>query len=175
MSDENRNEDQRLTDFGFERLPWNEKKGRVREVFASVASRYDLMNDVMSAGLHRLWKRFTAARTGLRPGDRALDVAAGSADISMFLARQVGSGGRVVVTDINEAMLRVGRDRMLDAGHAANVDYVIADAEALPFAPAQFHCVTIDQPPGLSTATGAGEDSKRRFPGRWTSRHPSGC
>jgi demethylmenaquinone methyltransferase/2-methoxy-6-polyprenyl-1,4-benzoquinol methylase len=115
----------------------------VRAVFDSVAPRYDLMNDVMSLGLHRLWKRFTIARTGLRPGQQALDVAAGSADLSIPMARRVGPGGRVIVTDINYEMLNVGRDRMLDAGVAGNVACVLADAEALPFADASFHCVTI--------------------------------
>ncbi len=132
-----------LTDFGYERVPWDEKKERVRGVFDSVAPRYDLMNDVMSFGMHRLWKRFTLARTGLRPGQRALDVAAGSGDLAIGLARKVGATGRVVVTDINAAMLGVGRDRLLDAGIAGGVDYVQADAEALPFKAGTFHCVTI--------------------------------
>lgn len=135
--------DDRLADFGFERLPWHEKKSRVRGVFDSVAPRYDLMNDVMSAGLHRLWKRFTLAKTGLRPGQAALDVAAGSGDLGLGLARQVGSAGRVLVTDINARMLESGRDRLLDAGVVGPVAYVQADAEALPFASGSFHCVTI--------------------------------
>ncbi len=134
---------ERLTDFGNERVRWSEKKARVRGVFDSVASRYDLMNDAMSFGLHRLWKRFAIARTGLRPGDCALDVAAGSGDIALGLARRVGPTGRVVVTDINAAMLDVGRDRLLDAGLVRNIDYVLADAEALPFRSAAFNCVTI--------------------------------
>ena len=133
----------READFGFERVPWGEKKLRVRGVFDSVAPRYDLMNDVMSAGLHRLWKRFTIAKTGLLAGQAALDVAAGSGDLAIGLAQRVGRGGRVVVTDINAKMLAVGRDRLLDAGHAGNVDYVLCDAEALPFAPSSFHCATI--------------------------------
>lgn len=135
--------DERLADFGFERLPWHEKKGRVGGVFDSVADRYDLMNDVMSGGLHRLWKRFALARTGLRPGQSALDVAAGSGDLSLGLARQVGERGRVLVTDINARMLASGRDRLLDAGVVGNVSFVQADAEALPFASGTFHCVTI--------------------------------
>ena len=133
----------RDADFGYERVPWAEKKARVRGVFDSVAPRYDLMNDVMSGGLHRLWKRFTLAKTGLRPGQQALDVAAGSGDLAIGLARRVGRSGRVVVTDINSKMLAVGRDRLLDAGHAGNVDYVLCDAEALPFATSSFHCATI--------------------------------
>jgi demethylmenaquinone methyltransferase/2-methoxy-6-polyprenyl-1,4-benzoquinol methylase len=132
-----------VADFGYERVPWADKKARVRGVFDSVARRYDLMNDVMSGGLHRLWKRFTIAKTGLRPGQSALDVAAGSGDLSIGLARRVGRAGRVVVSDINAKMLAEGRNRLLDAGHAGNVDYVLADAESLPFADASFHCVTI--------------------------------
>jgi demethylmenaquinone methyltransferase / 2-methoxy-6-polyprenyl-1,4-benzoquinol methylase len=133
----------RLADFGYERVPWDEKKTRVRGVFDSVASRYDLMNDVMSGGLHRFWKRFAVAKSGLRPGQQALDVAAGSGDLAAGLARRVGASGRVVVTDINGAMLDEGRTRLLNAGLAGNVDYVLADAEALPFAAQSFHCVTI--------------------------------
>jgi demethylmenaquinone methyltransferase/2-methoxy-6-polyprenyl-1,4-benzoquinol methylase len=133
----------RLADFGYERVPWDEKKDRVRGVFDSVASRYDLMNDVMSGGLHRLWKRFTLAKTGLRPGQHALDVAAGSGDLAVGLAHKVGRSGRVVVTDINAAMLDEGRTRLLNKGLAGNVGYVLADAEALPFPAQSFHCVTI--------------------------------
>jgi demethylmenaquinone methyltransferase/2-methoxy-6-polyprenyl-1,4-benzoquinol methylase len=134
---------ERFADFGYEQVPWGEKKARVRGVFDSVASRYDLMNDAMSGGLHRLWKRFTIAKTGLRPGQQALDVAAGSGDLAAGLARRVGKTGRVVVTDINAAMLEVGRTRLLNKGLAGNIDYVLADAEALPFASQSFHCVTI--------------------------------
>jgi demethylmenaquinone methyltransferase/2-methoxy-6-polyprenyl-1,4-benzoquinol methylase len=112
-------------------------------VFDSVAPRYDLMNDVMSGGLHRLWKRFTIAKTGLLKGQAALDVAAGSGDLAIGLARRVGRTGRVVVTDINASMLAVGRDRLIDAGFAGNVDYVLCDAESLPFRDRSFHCVTI--------------------------------
>jgi demethylmenaquinone methyltransferase / 2-methoxy-6-polyprenyl-1,4-benzoquinol methylase len=131
------------TDFGYERVARDEKKARVRGVFDSVAERYDLMNDVMSLGLHRLWKRFAVAKSGLKRGQRALDVAAGSADLSVAMARRVGSTGLVVVTDINAEMLARGRDRMLDAGYAENVAFVQADAEGLPFPSRFFHCVTI--------------------------------
>ncbi|MEO8464011.1 MAG: bifunctional demethylmenaquinone methyltransferase/2-methoxy-6-polyprenyl-1,4-benzoquinol methylase UbiE [Gammaproteobacteria bacterium] len=137
------NNSAREADFGYERVPWDEKKSRVRSVFDSVAPRYDLMNDVMSGGMHRLWKRFTLAKTGLRPGQQALDVAAGSGDLAAGLARQVGKAGRVVVTDINAAMLAEGRDRLLNEGFAGNVEYVLADAENLPFPDGSFHCVTI--------------------------------
>jgi demethylmenaquinone methyltransferase/2-methoxy-6-polyprenyl-1,4-benzoquinol methylase len=144
MAQSPNNEDAgREADFGFERVPWREKKARVRGVFDSVAPRYDLMNDVMSFGLHRLWKRFTAAKTGLKPGQTALDVAAGSADLSIALARQVGKTGHVIVTDINREMLAVGRDRMLDAGQAGNIDYLLADAESLPLRDRSVHCITI--------------------------------
>src|SRR5262245_57778734 len=104
-ADEPRRSSERVADFGYEQVPWDEKKARVRGVFDSVASRYDLMNDAMSGGLHRLWKRFAIAKTGLRPGQQALDVAAGSGDLGLGLARRVGAQGRVVVTDINAAML----------------------------------------------------------------------
>jgi demethylmenaquinone methyltransferase/2-methoxy-6-polyprenyl-1,4-benzoquinol methylase len=132
-----------MTDFGYERVPRDEKKDRVRGVFDSVAPRYDLMNDVMSFGLHRLWKRFAIGQTGLRKGQAALDVAAGSGDLSALLARRVGATGRVVVTDVNARMLAHGRDRLLDRGIAGNVAFIEADAEALPFASSTFHCVTI--------------------------------
>ncbi len=135
--------DEPLADFGFERVPRHRKAERVRGVFDSVADRYDLMNDLMSAGLHRLWKRFTLDLAGLRPGQRALDVAGGTGDLAAGLARQVGSGGLVALTDINAAMLGRGRDRLIDEGLVDNVRYAQADAERLPFATDSFHCVTI--------------------------------
>ncbi|MBA3564363.1 MAG: bifunctional demethylmenaquinone methyltransferase/2-methoxy-6-polyprenyl-1,4-benzoquinol methylase UbiE [Gammaproteobacteria bacterium] len=131
------------TDFGYERVAWNEKAERVRVVFDSVADRYDVMNDLMSGGIHRLWKRFALTQTGLKPGQQALDVAAGTGDLARGLARQVGIHGRVVVTDINNAMLTRGRDRLLDAGVASNVVFVQSDAERLPFAADSFNCITI--------------------------------
>lgn len=131
------------THFGFSEVPRREKAARVAGVFDSVADRYDLMNDLMSLGLHRLWKRFALERTGLRPGQRALDVAAGSGDLAAGMARQVGQDGQVLVTDINAAMLSRGRERLLDAAVAGNVEFLIADGERLPFAPRSFHCVTV--------------------------------
>ncbi len=130
-------------DFGYERVARDAKATRVRAVFDSVASNYDVMNDLMSFGVHRLWKRFLLSQTGLRPGQAALDVAGGTGDLSIGMARQVGPTGRVVLSDINEAMLSHGRDRLLDAGVAGNVEFVLANAECLPFADASFDCVTI--------------------------------
>jgi len=130
-------------DFGYQRVAATEKAARVRGVFDSVAGKYDLMNDLMSGGLHRLWKRFALSQTGLRPGGRALDVAAGTGDLGAGLARQVGTEGLAVLTDINREMLARGRDRLLDAGLCSNVAFVIADAERLPFADRSFDCVTI--------------------------------
>ncbi len=130
-------------DFGYERVARDAKATRVRAVFDSVASNSDVMNDLMSFGVHRLWKRFLLSQTGLRPGQAALDVAGGTGDLSIGMARQVGPTGRVVLSDINEAMLSHGRDRLLDAGVAGNVEFVLANAECLPFADASFDCVTI--------------------------------
>ena len=135
--------DERSTDFGFERVPWGEKARRVRGVFDSVAGNYDLMNDLMSGGAHRLWKRFALSLTNLRPGQRALDVAGGTGDLAAGLARQVGERGLVILTDINAAMLGQGRDRLTDAGLVGNVRYVQANAERLPFAEGTFDCITI--------------------------------
>jgi demethylmenaquinone methyltransferase / 2-methoxy-6-polyprenyl-1,4-benzoquinol methylase len=131
------------TDFGFEQVGWADKARRVRGVFDSVAPKYDLMNDLMSGGLHRLWKRYTLSQTGLRAGDTALDVAAGTGDLARGMAAQVGDTGRVIVSDINASMLAEGRRRLDDAGVVGNVGYSLADAEALPFAEDSFDCITI--------------------------------
>jgi len=135
--------DRSTTDFGYERVPWEDKARRVRGVFDSVAGNYDLMNDLMSGGVHRLWKHFTLSLTGLRPGQRALDVAGGTGDLSIGMARQVGERGLVVLTDINGEMLARGRDRLIDAGRVGNVRYAQANAERLPFADSSFDCITI--------------------------------
>jgi demethylmenaquinone methyltransferase/2-methoxy-6-polyprenyl-1,4-benzoquinol methylase len=135
--------DEHSTHFGFERVSVEEKAGRVRQVFESVANRYDLMNDLMSLGIHRLWKRFALSQTGLKTGQQALDVAGGTGDLALGLAQQVGDGGRVVLSDINGAMLANGRVRLVDAGISGNLEYVQADAERLPFAVESFHCITI--------------------------------
>lgn len=133
----------KTVDFGYERVSPAEKTARVRDVFDSVAGNYDLMNDLMSGGLHRLWKRFALGQTGLHPGQSALDVASGTGDIGAGLARQVGPSGLAVLTDINREMLSRGRDRLIDQGLAAQVQFLIANAECLPFADRSFDCVTI--------------------------------
>ena len=133
----------KTVDFGYEQVTPEEKTARVRSVFDSVAAKYDLMNDLMSGGMHRLWKRVALSQTGLRPGGRALDVASGTGDLGAGLARQVGATGLAVLTDINREMLILGRDRLLDQGIAGNVEFAIANAECLPFPDRSFDCVTI--------------------------------
>ncbi|HUO43997.1 MAG TPA: bifunctional demethylmenaquinone methyltransferase/2-methoxy-6-polyprenyl-1,4-benzoquinol methylase UbiE [Burkholderiales bacterium] len=130
----------KTTHFGFEAVSENEKTRRVGRVFESVAERYDLMNDLMSGGLHRLWKRFAVELSDVRPGQRVLDVAGGTADLSRLFAKRVGPDGEVVLSDINAAMLAVGRDRLLNAGYA--VPAVECDAEKLPFPDNHFDCVS---------------------------------
>lgn len=129
------------THFGFETVAEHEKQKKVEQVFSSVASRYDVMNDLMSFGLHRLWKAFTIQISGVREGDRVLDVAGGTADLSLAFAKKVGRSGQVWLTDINHAMLSRGRDRLIDHGFALPVAQ--CDAEKLPFAPNSFDCVTV--------------------------------
>jgi demethylmenaquinone methyltransferase/2-methoxy-6-polyprenyl-1,4-benzoquinol methylase len=133
----------KTVDFGYEKVSPGEKTARVRGVFDSVADSYDLMNDLMSGGMHRLWKRFALSQTGLRPGQRALDVASGTGDLGAGVARQVGRDGLAVLTDINREMLARGRDRLIDKGVGARVEFVIANAECLPFPDSAFDCVTI--------------------------------
>jgi demethylmenaquinone methyltransferase/2-methoxy-6-polyprenyl-1,4-benzoquinol methylase len=129
------------TYFGYERVTPDEKSRRVRGVFDSVARRYDLMNDLMSAGLHRGWKRFTVELSGVREGARVLDLAGGTGDLAARFARRVGRTGMVVHTDINGAMLAAGRDKLVDRGVV--LPTVQCNAEALPFAPRSFDCVSI--------------------------------
>ena len=131
----------KTTDFGYQKVPEEEKSRHVAGVFDSVATRYDLMNDLMSAGLHRLWKRFAIETSGVRPGERVLDIAGGTGDLARLFADRVGPRGEVVLTDVNAAMLRRGRDRSLDAGWILPVAQ--CDAERLPFAPALFDCVSV--------------------------------
>ena len=135
--------DEPTTHFGYETVAEEEKAGRVRGVFDSVASRYDLMNDLMSFGVHRLWKRFAVELAGIRRGQRILDLASGTGDLAARFAGLAGPSGLVVMTDINEAMLSRGRDRVIDEGRSANVRFAQVDAEALPFPEGVFDCVTI--------------------------------
>lgn len=131
----------KTTHFGFQTVAEEEKAKRVAGVFDSVASKYDIMNDLMSVGLHRLWKRFAVGVSGVRAGQRVLDVAGGSADLTRLFLKQTGESGQVVLTDINNAMLRVGRDRLLDEGITTPVAQ--CDAEHLPFPSNYFDCVSI--------------------------------
>ncbi|NGP52863.1 bifunctional demethylmenaquinone methyltransferase/2-methoxy-6-polyprenyl-1,4-benzoquinol methylase UbiE [Thioalkalivibrio sp. XN8] len=136
--------DKDTTHFGFSEVPVTEKARKVRGVFDSVASRYDLMNDLMSLGIHRVWKRFTIEKAGLRPGMEVLDLAGGTGDLAALMAPRVAPGGKVVLSDINEAMLARGRERLLDRGLAGDrVEYCLADAERLPFGSESFDVVTI--------------------------------
>ena len=131
------------THFGFEQVASGEKQDRVRQVFDSVADRYDVMNDLMSMGIHRLWKRQAIELAGIKRGQRVLDLASGTADLATRFATLVGPDGLVIVSDINAAMLSNGRDRMLDDGHAGNVDYAQINAENLPFPDNSFDCISI--------------------------------
>ncbi len=135
--------DEPTTHFGYRDVPVGDKQKLVGRVFTSVASKYDLMNDLMSFGLHRLWKRWFAATSGIRAGDAVLDLAGGTGDIAALLLPQVGARGCVVLGDINAAMLHAGRDRLLDRGLVRNLHYAQLDAEALPFPAACFDAVTI--------------------------------
>jgi demethylmenaquinone methyltransferase/2-methoxy-6-polyprenyl-1,4-benzoquinol methylase len=131
------------THFGFRDVPVAEKQKLVGEVFSSVAGKYDLMNDLMSLGIHRVWKRYFVATAQVRPGDRVLDLAGGTGDIAALLKDRVGETGELVLGDINGAMLRVGRDRMTDRGNVRGFEYVQCNAEKLPFPDASFDLVTI--------------------------------
>ncbi len=131
------------THFGFENVVKEEKVERVAEVFHSVAARYDIMNDLMSFGVHRIWKALTIEMSGVREGHRILDVAGGTGDLTRKFSKIVGSKGQVILADINSSMLEVGRERLIDQGFVSNVQYVQANAESLPFEENSFDCVTI--------------------------------
>jgi demethylmenaquinone methyltransferase / 2-methoxy-6-polyprenyl-1,4-benzoquinol methylase len=135
--------DKGTTDFGYQQVKTEEKAERVRAVFDSVATKYDLMNDLMSFGIHRLWKRYAVELAGLRPGHKVLDLASGTGDLAARFSGLVGPDGMVTMTDINAAMLDQGRARMADRGLIGNVKYVQVDAEAIPFDDNMFDCVTI--------------------------------
>lgn len=131
------------THFGFEQVNSSDKAGRVAEVFHSVAAKYDVMNDLMSAGIHRVWKRFTIEKAAVRSGYKVLDIAGGTGDLSFKFSRLVGRDGLVVLSDINDSMLKVGRDRLLDRGVAGNTQYAQLDAQYLPFPDNSFNVITI--------------------------------
>jgi len=131
------------THFGYQTVDAAAKAGMVGQVFDSVASKYDVMNDLMSFGVHRLWKRFTVSQAAVRPGQVVLDLAGGTGDLAAKFSRRVGSQGLVVLSDINSAMLTTGRDRLTDDGLVGNIDYAQANAEALPFDDDSFDCITM--------------------------------
>jgi demethylmenaquinone methyltransferase / 2-methoxy-6-polyprenyl-1,4-benzoquinol methylase len=159
----------KTTHFGFEEVAADAKTGRVAEVFHSVANRYDLMNDLMSFGVHRLWKRMAMQLCPARSGQTVLDLAGGTGDLALQLSRKVGPSGLVVLADINSSMLAQGRSRLLDAGIVQNVEYVQADAEALPFADNRFDCITIAF--GLRNVT----DKERALGSMLRVLKPGGC
>lgn len=138
MSKENK-----TTDFGFTQVPWEEKQKKVAGVFHSVAAKYDLMNDLMSFGIHRIWKKQTIAKSDVRKGDNVLDLAGGTGDLAYKFCQMVGSQGKVILSDINSSMLKVGKEKLTNKGCVGNIEYVQANAECLPFADNYFDCITI--------------------------------
>ena len=135
--------DKDTTDFGYKEVPKSDKVKHVADVFHSVAAKYDVMNDLMSAGVHRIWKKLTIEQSGARAGMKILDIAGGTGDLTLRFSRIVGPGGRVTLADINDSMLKVGRDKLTDKGAIANIDFVQANAECLPFPDNHFDIITI--------------------------------
>ena len=133
----------KTTHFGFSEVAVEKKAEHVADVFHSVAAKYDIMNDLMSGGIHRLWKRTTIELSGVRPGHTVLDIAGGTGDLSLKFSRLVGEQGRVILADINDSMLKVGRDRLIDNGALSNISYAQTDAQYLPFADNSIDCITI--------------------------------
>jgi demethylmenaquinone methyltransferase/2-methoxy-6-polyprenyl-1,4-benzoquinol methylase len=140
---DSRSAEAKTTHFGYEQVRAEEKAGKVAGVFHSVADSYDIMNDLMSMGVHRLWKRFTIEMSGVRAGQRVLDIAGGTGDLAAKFSALVGDSGEVVLADINDSMLKVGRERLIDRGVLSNMEYVQANAECLPFPDNYFDCITI--------------------------------
>ncbi|ABO46631.1 bifunctional demethylmenaquinone methyltransferase/2-methoxy-6-polyprenyl-1,4-benzoquinol methylase UbiE [Francisella tularensis] len=138
MSKENK-----TTDFGFTQVPWEEKQKKVAGVFHSVAAKYDLMNDLMSFGIHRIWKKQTIAKSGVHKGDNVLDLAGGTGDLAYKFCQMVGQQGKVILSDINSSMLEVGKEKLTNKGCVGNIEYVQANAECLPFPDNYFDCITI--------------------------------
>lgn len=133
----------KTTDFGYQEVPWEEKTHKVGQIFHRVAQKYDLMNDLMSLGIHRLWKRFAVDFCAVRPGETVLDLASGTGDLAFRMAPRVGAKGRIILADINESMLRIARDRFTDHGLVGNVSFLIANAEQLPLPENSVDCLTI--------------------------------
>ena len=131
------------THFGYQTVDKDQKASMVADVFHSVADQYDIMNDLMSMGIHRLWKRYAIALSGVRPGQKVLDLAGGTGDLTALMANKVGPEGKIVLSDINRSMMQVGRERMVDKGLVGNIEYVQANAESLPFPKGEFDLVTM--------------------------------
>ena len=142
MSDKKHQNDKK-TDFGFEKVKWEDKQRKVADVFHSVAGKYDIMNDLMSFGIHRAWKKYTINKSAVKSGNKVLDLAGGTGDLAYKFTKLVGDQGQVILSDINESMLKVGRDKLIDKGCAGNIQYVQANAEILPFCNNYFDCITI--------------------------------
>ncbi len=138
-----KNPENATTHFGFQEIPTQEKAKRVADVFHTVADRYDLMNDLMSFGLHRLWKNYTLNKSLVREGHTVLDIAGGTGDLTKGFSKKVGATGNVYLADINDSMLHMGRNKLIDSGFATNIHYIQANAECLPFKSNYFDCVSI--------------------------------
>ncbi|MDF7667055.1 bifunctional demethylmenaquinone methyltransferase/2-methoxy-6-polyprenyl-1,4-benzoquinol methylase UbiE [Orbaceae bacterium ESL0727] len=166
--DKRDDQNQDKIDFGFTQIPKQDKVKRVENVFNSVASKYDMMNDLMSFGIHRLWKKVTIESSSVRKGQKVLDLAGGTGDLTAKFSKIVGDNGLVVLADINAAMLKVGRDKLRDEGLFKNIDYVQANAEELPFADNYFDCITISF--GLRNVT----DKAKALRSMWRVLKPGG-
>lgn len=133
----------KITHFGFKQVKWQDKQEKVAKIFHSVATKYDIMNDIMSFGIHRLWKKITIQKTCIKPGDTILDLAGGTGDLAYYFTQKVGDYGKVILSDINASMLNVGREKLINRGCVGNIEYVQANAECLPFYDHTFNCITI--------------------------------
>jgi demethylmenaquinone methyltransferase / 2-methoxy-6-polyprenyl-1,4-benzoquinol methylase len=167
-SDKQDDTNQEKIDFGYKQVPKQEKVKRVAEVFHSVADKYDVMNDLMSFGIHRIWKKITIEYSSVRKGQKVLDLAGGTGDLTAKFSQLVGDDGLVVLADINESMLKVGRDKLRDKGLFKNIEYVQANAEELPFADNYFDCITISF--GLRNVT----DKEKALRSMWRVLKPGG-
>ncbi|QIQ22226.1 bifunctional demethylmenaquinone methyltransferase/2-methoxy-6-polyprenyl-1,4-benzoquinol methylase UbiE [Zophobihabitans entericus] len=168
MSNKPHDQDRDTIDFGFEQVPKQEKVNRVADVFHSVADKYDVMNDLMSFGIHRIWKKLTIEHCSVRKGQKILDLAGGTGDLTAKFSELVGDDGLVILADINDSMLKVGRDKLRDKGLIKNIEYVQANAEALPFPDNYFDCITISF--GLRNVT----DKDKALRSMWRVLKPGG-